>query len=174
MTAPTADNAAFGYVIDAYKTRSALNAVLFTAFLTANGYAFAGEEEAKVFFVLAGLVPVLAFVSDIITKYTYISPLLYKALDIEFRHSDAPQSDALESLPFLFTDFGRGERSRYAKLFRDMQAGPKRQHRFRRLYVFRNMPFKILFFGSFSLIDFAFAAGLQHRSLIADILSLLH
>jgi hypothetical protein len=150
MTAPTStdDNAAFFYVVEAYKTRSALNAVLFTAFLSANGYAFAGDHEARVFFVLGALVPVLAFAADLITKYSYLSPLLYKALEFEFR-----KGDALESLPFLFISFGKGQASRYARLFLELEPSVTRQRKFRRIYVFRNILFKLSFFSSFSIVD---------------------
>lgn len=149
------DNPAFVYVVEAYKARSTMNAVLFTAFLTANGYAFAGEGESRIFFILGGLIPVLAFFIDIITKYSYVSPFLYKALEIEFQ-----RPTPTESLPFLFTDYGKGQSSRYAALFA-MEPGIKRQRIFRKMYVLRNILFKMLFFAMFSLMDAAFAANLR-------------
>jgi hypothetical protein len=115
--------------------------------LTAAGFRFANEA----LFLLAGLLAPFALACDLITKWKYMTPVLYKLArrEVDDRHE--------ESLALLFIAYS----PRKADRVRAILAGPDDKIKFRRYFFFRHLEFKFVFYGAILVVEVWLALSFQ-------------
>lgn len=135
----------FDKVVEAHKMRQAVQVALFIAYVTVLQVNVDKKSAVLVFFSV--LIPPLAFVIDVITKYAYISPFLYKGL-MQCRNCKDE-----EPIELLFLSYGRPH-LKYTSLLNDPTvSSERRQKAFRKAYTFRNIRFKVIFYILFTVIS---------------------
>ncbi len=127
----------FSKVVEAHKARLSLNVFLAFAMVTVTGYAIQSDKNQM--FLLAALIPVVAVLVDILVKYKFISPFLYKILTTEKKDE--------EPIGLLYLGFGKRNYSGYVNIL-DMPSGIERQRQFHKKYVFYKFWAKLLFYGT--------------------------
>lgn len=131
----------FDKVIEAHKLRNAVQLGLLVALITVLQYNI--DKKSIVLFCISFAIPALALLIDLITKFTYISPFLYKGL------SKCKEELNDEPIELLFLSYGN-EKSIFANVIIDPALlNYERQRAFRRAYTFRHVWFKLGFYAVF-------------------------
>lgn len=131
-------------VLEVQKGRMTLQLTLFAAAVTLTAAAF--QFGKPVLFLFAGAVVPLALASDIMTKRNTLSPLLYKLAQLELEAGD-PEPFAL-----LFVAYDQKGFARFRSLLTRGADGKARQL-FRRDFLWRDLPFRLIFYGVMLLIE---------------------
>ena len=131
----------FDKVVEVHKLRHGIQLGLLVALITLLQLNI--DKKSWVLLTISLLIPPLALVIDIVTKYTYVSPFLYKGLS---QCRDDLDSEPLE---LLFLSYGK-RRSRYVAIITDSTlSNARRQRAFRSAYTWRHIVFKLAFYGFF-------------------------
>jgi hypothetical protein len=131
-------------VVEVYKARLTVNIALLLAMVTLTGYSL--QTARSSFFLLAGVIPLVTLVFDLLVKWHTVSPFLYKALVSEQSSADH------ESLTILFLAFGSRTWNRYTDIIH-MPPGIVRQRAFRRAYVIRHLAVRLVFVLAATIIE---------------------
>lgn len=135
-------------VLEVQKARMTLQLALFAGAVTLTASAFQLKNAALL--LVAGAVSPLALLSDLITKRNTLSPLLYKLARLELEDRD-PEPFAL-----LFIAYDRKGFDRFRSLLTTGADGESRQL-FRRCFLRRDLPFRLLFYGGILFVELLLA-----------------
>jgi hypothetical protein len=135
-------------ILEVQKARMTLQLALFAGAVTLTAAAFQLKNAALL--LVAGAVSPLALVSDLITKRNTLSPLLYKLARLELDAGDA------EPFALLFVAYDRKGFDRFRSLLARGADGESRQL-FRRYFLRRDFPFRLLFYGGILFVELLLA-----------------
>lgn len=125
-------------VIEFHKSGMTIGLALLLGMVTVTG--FAVQTNSAPLFLVAASIPVLALLIDLFVKRNFIAPFLCKALSLEMEQNQD------EPMGLLFLDFCVGDESHFLEIFKQ-PSGSKRQSKFRKLYMQKNLALKIIVYG---------------------------
>lgn len=134
----------YAKVIEVHKARLTLHLGLAFAIVTLTGYAI--QQRRFPLFVIGAALPVIAFGFDLLVKYRFATPFLYKAASLDLESRDS------EPMSLLFLDYGNTDDSKYREIFK-LPTCAERQRGFRTAYVRESLSLKILLFGSAATVE---------------------
>ncbi|MCK4384903.1 MAG: hypothetical protein KAW52_01440 [candidate division Zixibacteria bacterium] len=126
-------------VIEFHKSGMTIGLALLLGMVTVTG--FAVQTDRAQLFLVAAVIPVFAFVIDLLVKRNFIAPFLYKAMSLEMEQNQG------EPMGLLLLEFGIADESRLLQIFR-LPSGPTRQREFLKAYMRKKLVLKIMFYGS--------------------------
>jgi hypothetical protein len=135
-------------ILEVQKARMTLQLALFAGAVSLTAAAFQLKNAALL--LVAGAVSPLALLSDLITKRNTLSPLLYKLALLELDAGDA------EPFALLFVAYDRKGFDRFRSLLTRSADGESRQL-FRRHFLRRDLPFRLLFYGGILFVELLLA-----------------
>jgi hypothetical protein len=134
----------FDRVVEVHKARLTVDLFLALMTVTLTGYAFQ-NRRGEIFFVAAA-VPLFCMFVDLMLKYAFITPFLYKAFVADYRVA----GEASEVM--LFLEFPSKQPSPYVAALQ-LPSETERQRKFRNLYVRRSMTLRVFVFGAASMAE---------------------
>jgi len=132
----------FDRVVEVHKARLTVDLFLALTTVTLTGYAFQHRRTELLF--LAAVVPLFCMFVDLLLKYSYATPFLYRAFVADY------QVARDDSEVLLFLHFPGHLPSPYVSVL-DLPSEADRRRKFRALYVRRALAGRVMVFGGCSV-----------------------
>jgi hypothetical protein len=133
----------FDRVVEIHKARLTVDLFLALTTVTLTGYAFQHRRTELLF--LAAVVPLFCMFVDLLLKYSYATPFLYRAFVADY------QIAGDDSEVLLFLQFPGHSPSPYVFVLK-LPSEADRRRRFRSLYVRRSLVGRVMVFGGSSVV----------------------